>query len=134
MGTIISRVNYVQNKPDKPLYVTFTTAGTTFNQYGEALSVAGLASAAIISYTVPINKTFAALVAEVSGTNRAEFIVEVNASTEAKRRTYFTEYNARFELSGMKLVAGDIIKIIVDNKTNSTADFNANIIGIIDDA
>jgi len=124
----------VENTQGNPLYVTYTESGNVLNTYSEANSVAGLASADVVSYTVPVGKILELIRADVSGTNKAEYKLDINASVESKKRTYFTNYNESFETIGIELVAGDIVKIIVENKTNSTADFNANIIGRLENA
>ena len=124
----------VNNASNNPVPVSITVSGAVTNNYAESLSVAGLATNTVINYTVPASKIFKVLRIDVSGTNRSVFEVEINASTAAKRRIYFTKYNEVFEFNSLELVANDNIKIIVENKTNSTADFNANLIGILDDA
>ena len=44
--------------------------------------------------------------------------------------------NNRFEIifNDLLLVEGDVIKLIVENKTNMTADFNGNLQGRLQDA
>ena len=124
----------VENTQDSPLFVTRTEVGTIVNIYNEVLSIAGLATSNIIQYTIPTNKLLEVLTIETSGTNRAVFSLDINGAIIAKQRSYFTEYNTSFNLNGLKLIEGDILKIIVENKSNSTADFNANILGRLEDA
>jgi hypothetical protein len=109
-------------------------SGLYLNTYNEANSVAGLATATVIDYTVPVTKEVKLKTIECSGDNRAIFKVEINTVTQAKKRTYFTEYNCSFESFNLILNAGDNIKVIVENKSNSIADFNANFLGVIQDA
>jgi hypothetical protein len=104
------------------------------NIYDEANSVAGLATATIINYTIPVGKELKLKSIEASGENRAVYIVEKNGSIQGKKRSYFTEYNVTFEQFNLLFDAGDVLEIIVENESNSLADFNANFIGVLQDA
>jgi len=119
---------------DETIKVEFATSGSPLNEYDEANSVAGLATETILDYTVPALKKVTLGTVSASGENRAVYKVEINSTTKAKKRSYFTEYNVEFPEFKTKLVAGDNVKIIVENKTNSIADFNASFTGTIDDA
>lgn len=115
--------------------VEFDEAGTPLNIYDEANSVAGGATITVITYVVPVSKEFRLLRIEFSGTNRGEYIVDINSSTEAKKRTYFTDYNGSFEFGSLLLAAGDTLKLIVENKNGiASGDFNGNIQGKLLDA
>ena len=117
-----------------PVEVEFGEAGSTINSYSEANSVAGSATVTILTYTVPALKELRLKRIEYSGTNRSEFLVDVNSSTIAKQRIYYSGYNGYFGFNDLPFVAGDIIEIIVENKTNSVADFNSNLQGNLRDA
>lgn len=119
---------------NQPVSVSVLSIGDSLNVYNEALSVAGLATTTIVDYTVPVAKEVFVKNIEFSGENRAVFSIEINNVIQNKYRTYFTEYNGSVSFKDYKLVEGDNIKIIVENKTNSTADFNANMIAGIKDA
>jgi hypothetical protein len=137
MGNVISRNIFVSNKPDKPLYVDVidpSATGAVSNNYAEALSVAGLATVTIISYTVPVNKIFRIKRVDFSGGNRAIYKLDINGSTASTKRLYYTNYNGDFDMENLELSAGDIVRVIVENKTNMIADFNTNIIGVLDNA
>lgn len=113
--------------------VEFGVSGVPFNQYGESLSVAGLGTSTIINYTVPVGKKIVLGTINASGENRAVYTLEINSITQAKQRSWFTEYNVKFDALKIELVAGDNLKVIVENKTNSIADFNANFTATLDD-
>ena len=134
MGTVISRNIKVSNTSDNPLYVDFQQSGILINTYNEILSLAGLASADLVLYTVPVGKKLLLKRVDYSGGNISIYQVTINASVEAKKRLYFTEYNGEFVFEDYLLNAGDIIKLLVENKTNMTADFNGNLQGRLIDA
>jgi hypothetical protein len=118
----------------EPIEVTFVEATGSFNQYAESLSVAGLSTTTILSYTVPASSTYKLKRADVSGDNRAVCIIEVNGSTQAKKRIYYTKFNTAFEFADISYSEGDIIKVIVENKSTTTADFNVNLQGTLKNA
>lgn len=63
-----------------------------------------------------------------SGENVAEFTIEINGSIALKKRTYYTEFNTEFNLSDFVFKPDDTIRILVENKRNSVASFNATLI------
>jgi hypothetical protein len=109
-------------------------AGETINSYSEILSLAGLATATVVLYTVASGKKLKLKRLEFSGENRAVYSVDINNSIQAKHRTYYTNYNGEIIFDDLLLVEGDVIKLIVENKTNMTADFNGNLQGRLQDA
>jgi hypothetical protein len=108
--------------------------GVTVNSYGEILSLAGLATATVVLYTVAIGKELQLRRVSFSGGNKAIYSIDINNSIEAKQRTYFTSYNGEIIFNDLLLVEGDVIKLVVENKTNMTADFNGNLQGRLQDA
>lgn len=109
-------------------------AGETVNSYNEILSLAGLATATVVLYTVAAGKQLQLKRIDFSGENIAVYSIDVNNSIEAKRRTYYTNFNGEIIFNDLLLVEGDVIKLIVENKTNMTADFNGNLQGRLQDA
>ncbi len=109
-------------------------AGETVNSYSEILSLAGLATATVVLYTVAAGKQLQLKRIDFSGENIAVYSIDVNNSIEAKRRTYYTNFNGEIIFNDLLLVEGDVIKLIVENKTNMTADFNGNLQGRLQDA
>lgn len=130
-GGILSR-KVVVSTPYEPIDVVF--GSNNLNLYNESLSVAGLDTVTILTYTVPTGKKFKLQSIDYSGDNRSVFTVGLNASVISKQRLYYTQYKGTFEFYNLEFVAGDIIKLIVENKTNNPADFNGNLIGRIDNA
>lgn len=109
-------------------------AGETVNSYSEILSLAGLATATVVLYTVSAGKQLQLKRIDFSGENIAVYSIDINNSIEAKRRTYYTNFNGEIIFNDLLLVEGDVIKLIVENKTNMTADFNGNLQGRLQDA
>jgi hypothetical protein len=114
--------------------VEFDEAGIGINSYNELLSVAGLATGDLLLYTVPVGKTLKLQRIDFSGENKAVYKIDINGSIEAKKRTWYTSYNDYIIFNNLTLNAGDIVKLIVENKTNMTADFNGNLQGKLSDA
>lgn len=123
----VARNVVVNNGNDNPIPVDFAPIGEIKSQYGESTSVAGLGSSTLIDKTIGTDLGTNLLVLSCSGDNKAYFTVEINSQVKRKLRTWFTQYNVSVDLSGEKLVDGDNVKIIVENKSNSTADFNATL-------
>lgn len=98
--------------------------------YGEITSVPHTSLTTILSYTVPIGVTSAALeVVTVSGTNIATYHVEVNSATVDKKRTYFGgALNDVFKFNkSVILNTGDIVRIRVEHSRSMLGDFNARL-------
>lgn len=117
---------YVGNGYDSPVPVDLTDRGETKLQYNEVNST-GIETIEIINLTVPIGKGWDLQDASVSGDNRSVFTIEVNSSVVDKKRIYYTKFNTEFNFKNYGITEGDNLKIIVENKTNSAATFNANI-------
>lgn len=136
-GGILSRKVKVSNTPQEPLYVDIidpSATGSISNQYSEVLSVAGLATVTVLTYTVPASKIFRIKRVDFSGGNRAIYTLDINGATASTKRLYYARFNGEFVMEYVELTAGDIVKVIVENKTNMVADFNANLIGVLDNA
>lgn len=117
-----------------PIEVDFSEIGNTVNSYSEILSLAGLATSTVVMYTVAAGKKLKLKRIDFSGGNRAVYSVDINNSIAAKHRTYYTNYNGEIIFNDLLLIAGDVVKLIVENKTNITADFNSNLQGKLQDA
>jgi hypothetical protein len=130
---VAKRVKVCQDEGEA-IKVELDYEGIEIIDYNESPSVAGLATATIINYTVAVGKTLTLVLSDVSGDNRGKYRVELNGSVIAKRRTYYTDYDNIFKFANIKLVEGDNIKIIVENQSNLTGDFNANLQGSVKDA
>lgn len=132
-GKIARRTKICQDD-DEAIKVELGSQGIQVVDYDEANSVAGSATATILDYTVSVGKVLTLVLSDVSGDNRGKYRVELNGNVIAKRRTYYTGYDNIFKFANIKLVEGDNIKIIVENQSTLTGDFNANLQGSVKDA
>ena len=116
----------VGNESSNPVPVDPTTRGNPDTEYNEVNST-GLETLTIIDKTIAIGNGTDLVCAECSGDNVAIFTVEINNVIKYKKRTYFTEYNTSIPLIEKNLLAGDNIKVKVENKRNKAASFNATL-------
>jgi hypothetical protein len=117
----------VGNTSDNPIPVSFSSRGTAKVDFNE-VSSAGIESIEIINKTVAANVGIEIKQALCSGDNIAFFLVEINGEVKFKKRSYYTDFNADIDTGSIVLSEGDNIKIIVENKTNTSASFNATLI------
>lgn len=120
--------------PDGSINVNVVTSniGTFRSPYAEVTSVASSVLTTIQTYTVPALVNAFLQKIEVSGTNIAEYRVEVNAVIKAKKRTYFgsslnTEFIFADTGAGLPLVPGDIVTIKVIHIRPMVGDFNSRV-------
>ena len=118
-----------------------STAGiqATTETYTEVTSVASATLTTVTTYTVPALKKFYLYFAACSGTNIAEWTVELNSVVIAKQRTYFggdlnTVLNFGNGNSGLELAAADVVRVRVEHNRPDVGDFNARIVGVLQDA
>lgn len=109
-----------------PIPVTFNS-GTIKIDYNEVNAV-GLDTVTVIDKTIGAGLEVMASRVSFSGENRSIATIQINNEAIAKLRIYYANYNSAIDLNSFKLVSGDNIKIIVENKTNSNALFNASFI------
>lgn len=116
----------------QPIHVKSEDFGESQYIYQEVNSLAGLSSADILTFNIPINKKLNISNIIVSGENKALFTVTVNNEKVATVRTWFCNFNAHFQM-GVDFTNGPL-KVSVENKSNSLADFNCTVIGRLSDA
>lgn len=119
----------IEQEAGSTVPVTITGAGVATNNYSEVTSVASGATVDVLTYTVPVGNTFSLSKASASGDNYAEFTIEIDNNTQDKKRTYWCDFNAIFDVGGLVVAAGSIIKVTVNNFRPTTSDFNARIFG-----
>lgn len=97
--------------------------------YNEVTSVATSVITTVLTYTVPALTTAVLNTIDVSGTNIAQFQVEVNTVVIDKKRTYFSgPFNEVFNFNGsVPLLAGDIVRVRVIHTRPFVGDFNARL-------
>ena len=132
-GTDIMLVN-----PDGSINVnvsSFGSSGTEVIQYSEVIGVAAAIETTIITYTVPVAKTFYLHNITVSGSNIGEYKVKINGTTKNKKRTWWTKFNEDFNFlaspnQGLSLTAGQTVQVTILHNSSSVGDFNSSIQGL----
>lgn len=124
-----------------PVFIVDTPPGSTPQivefSYNGITSVASSVLTSVISYTVPLLKTFYLLRVEFSGTNIAQYTLTLNASMAGVKRTYFGgdldgEFNFEsFSNNGFKLNASETMNLSVEHFRPNLGDFDATIIGLL---
>ena len=116
----------------QPIHIKSEEFGESAYIYQEVNSLAGLSSADILTFNIPLGKKLKVSNIIVSGENKALFTVLVNNEKVATVRTWFCNFNAHVQME-IDLTAGPL-KVSVENKSNSLADFNCTVIGRLSDA
>lgn len=106
----------------------YQTSGQIQNTYNEINSVANNILTTLLTKTVTASGLLKKIT--VSGTNIAEYTVELNAVILSKKRTFYgNSLNETFLFDeGIVLSPSDVIEIKVIHYKPSVADFNANIL------
>lgn len=103
--------------------------------YGETLSVAFGATDTIVSYTVPVNKTFRVSLVEFNGSNIGQYKIYVDSVLQASKTTYYGgPLSGDFPFISYKLIAGQVIELEIDNSTSingTIGEFHGRIIGLL---
>ena len=111
--------------------VSTVETGTVETAYAEVLSVAAATLTTVVSYTA--TQATRLKIAEVSGTNIAEYTININGTPIHKKRTFFGNLDNNFQFSkGYALVTSDIVTVKVLHNQGSPGDFNAFILVLKD--
>lgn len=121
---VVKRVGWTDPQP-----VEFDELGEQKTQFAKQSAVAGGSSIDIVSYTVPVGKTFKLSEATFSGENIADFEVFADSNVIGEFRTYWNNFNADIRFYNQIFTAGTVLKIRVNNFRNSFADFSGAIKG-----
>jgi len=104
---------------------------TSISEFDSVTSVANSTLTDIVTFTVPVGKKLILDRVEVSGDNIAKFQVDIDASVNAVKRSYWCNFNQDFEWDRFELAAGSVIKVQVEQTSRpDTGDYEARIIGI----
>jgi len=130
----------VINESSEPIPVTFlATAGDIVSEFNSITALASGSQSAIVSYTFPAGKKFFLQLAEYSGENIAEYEIFRDTTLIAKRRTYFSgglDGMVQFVQSsalGLEISAGEVISVKVEHARPMSGDFDARILGVLED-
>jgi hypothetical protein len=112
--------------------VTSGSAETVKIFYNEVTAVASSTLTTIITFTAAGGVTTYLQKIEVSGTNIAQYTVEINSVVKDKKRTYFgNSLNEQFVYSinskGLPLAVGDVVTARVVHLRPNVGDFNSRI-------
>lgn len=118
----------------KKIEAVVGSTGTTINLYNEALSVAsGVIDQSVISYTVPIGRTFYLMLVEFSGENIANWSIFVDNIKIGVKRTYFgNSLWGDFFFKNLPVPEGVKIELKVANFRPDPADFEGRILGVLE--
>ena len=131
-GNPAKRVSLCQ-EAGETIKVDIGLSGVGFHEYDEANSVAGSGTATILTYTVPVGKVLILRRIDFSGSNRGIYQVRKNTNTFSQKRTYYTKFDDYFEFVDQEFAAGDIVDLVVENRSTSIGDFNATLQGSLKD-
>lgn len=122
-------VNVVSTAPSLPT--------ETLSIYAEVDGVALGASSIVLSYTVPVDMNLYLNKVLVSSDSIAQFDLEFDGVTNARKRISYTGFNETFdyslngEIGGYKVVSGTVITIVGTNQSpNGPASFNVTLQGV----
>lgn len=120
--------------PDGSINVNLTQSnpGLLKTFYNEVSSVATSVLTTVQTYTAPVGYSSYLQKIEVSGTNIAEYTVEINSVVQDKKRTYFgNSLNADFKFvetgTGLPLNVGDLVTVKVVHIRPFLGTFNSRI-------
>lgn len=86
----------------------------------------------VLTYIVPATSGFFFALAEVTGTNTANYTILIDGSIIARKYTYFGgNLSAEFPFEGFKLTTGQIITVQVIQNRPYVGDFSARILGTL---
>lgn len=100
---------------------------TTKNIFNEITGVVSGVTSIIVSYTAVSNTKL--LSVDVSGTNVAAYSIYIGGVLQAKKYSYYTNLNERFQFAdGLPVANGDLIEIEVLHNRPDPGDFSANVL------
>lgn len=120
--------------PDGSINVVLNSSnpGQLLTFYNEVTSVATSILTIIQTFIAPVGKNTFLQKVEVSGSNIAEYSIEINSIIQDKKRTYFgSELNLRFVFAetgtGLELAVGDVVTVKAIHSRPVVGDFNSRI-------
>lgn len=117
----------IRNGNDEAVPVIVTSSrGITIADYNESIINTG-EEVTIISKTIALGKEANLLKFSVSAQNVCELRLAVNGNTKVKARLTYTDFNFDYDLQSLVVSEGDIVTVIVENKSNASAFFNSTL-------
>lgn len=118
--------------PDGSINVNLTQSnpGVLGTIYDEVSSVPSSTLTTIQTFTAAMGVLTYLQKIEISGSNIAEYTVEINGVVEDKKRTYFSgPFNVEFKFvetgTGLPLDVGDVVRVRVIHTRPTVGDFNS---------
>lgn len=123
-----SGTNYLLPNADGSLNVVVTDSGlTTKNFFSEVDNVASGITVEVFSYTAAANTNL--LSVDIAGTNVGTYLLYIGGVLAAKKYTYFTSLNGRFEFgAGLPVQAGAVISVEAFHARPDPGSFNVNVL------
>lgn len=132
-----SNGNIIEPNPDGSLNVVISSAPAsntlTVSRYNEIVAIPAGSQSQIVTYTVPVSKQAVLQRCPVSGDNVARYDLQVNGVNQDTLRTMFGgDLTGMFDFtsgndSGLLLMAGDVVRIMVIHQRPDVGTFNARI-------
>jgi hypothetical protein len=116
----------VGNSSSDSIPVHFDAKGTVKADYSE-ITAGSLASVTVLNKTIAPLKGVDLLGLFFSGDNIAIVTVELNSQVILKKRLTYTAFDFYFDFKSYQLNSDDNVKIIVENKKASIANFNTTL-------
>lgn len=117
---------YVGNSHSDPIPVDPTTRGEPDCVFNE-VNILTDTTQTIINKTILAGTIIDLTGVHASGDNIAFYTVLINNVIKYKARSWWSDFNIKIDMNKESLVEGDNIKIIVENRTNRPASFNATL-------
>ncbi len=109
--------------------IDLTGVGTEINTYAEVSAVAKDTLTTIVTYTVPVGKTFRLSRIEASGSRMGIFTTLSGATIIDTKRSYFDNYNVVAEFGDEEFPAETVLTVKILHSRPTAGDFEARITG-----
>jgi hypothetical protein len=114
-----------------PVYITSGSSPTPINVFNSVASIPSGSETLLLTYTVAAAQELALSTISFSGENIALFNLYKNSVLISTYRTFFGNLNGLMDMQGLMFVATDIIELKVLQNRNSTANYEANLLGVL---
>jgi hypothetical protein len=104
---------------------------TNINQFSEISSLVKSTLTDIVTYTIPVGKTFYLKMVESSGNNYAEYSVLRGVTKIGSKRSSELDFNVNLPFHDLPFNSGEIISVKVIHERPQSGDFEGRIIGVL---
>ena len=121
-------INVINEVPIE--FVPSVSPGSSIRERGEALSVVKDIETDIINYVVPVGSRFIFNRASCTGDNRAIFRLYINGVATEDKNTWWSDFNAEFEMGNTEVGPGITVRMTVEHCSNKgNGDFSTTLKG-----